>query len=473
MRKLNKKNKTYIIVLSVLTLLVLIAIIVFIGFKIKDLNTKYDIALGSVVYNNASEIVHIEKATIAKKNLLGNYFVINENEHINVGKAPVFFTSQTKELKLLGTFYEILKNGEVNKLKGETTVNSTASSRIFKIDDRKYLVIAPSIKSADGSLNASDYLLVNIDKAGNGYLFNNEVNIKTFSDLSIITDGYTFKVNEEKLIIDEEIIDLAKINGSTNEYQAPEDNSESSGNSTGDGGSQGTGSGNQTGEDTGGNNGDNQLPGNGTQTIYPETPTEKPDPEIIDKYVTRKTTVMSITTTADTADISYIVYDPFSEYKAIYVVVSQGGTTLDTYDLEMAVTKHTISGLRANSEYQFDFYYAYVDESGVEQNVLFDSMIATTKNIKGNITLEKTSNNSVRYILRIDSDYVLDSANVAMYIDGELVTVDEVNTSAASKDGFVSTIEFENTGEFVLLKLTDCIYNGASVEIDASYKYKL
>jgi len=106
--------------------------------------------------------------------------------------------------------------------------------------------------------------------------------------------------------------------------------------------------------------------------------------------------------------------------------------------------------------------------------VLFDSVLVQTKNINGNITLEKVSNNSVRYILKIDGDYKLDSANVAMYIDGVLVAKDAVNgKDAASKDGFISTITYEGIGDFVVLKLEDCIYNGAQVAIDASYKYKL
>ena len=452
MRKLNKKNKTYIIALSILTLILLGAILVFIGFKVKELNTKYDIALGSVVYDDNNEIVHINEDTYAKKDLFGRYFVMNEENKVVVGSAPVFFTSSMKEIKLLGTFYEILKNGEINKLKGETTINSTAASRIFKIDDRKYLVIAPSIKSGDGSLNASDYLLINIDKAGNGYLFNDEINIKTFSNLNIITDNFTFKVNEEVLLIDEESIDLAKINGSTNEYEA-----ETPGNETGE-------------SESGGNSGGGV---GGSESIYPDTPAQKPDPEVIEKYINRKTTIMSVDTTANSANISYVVYDPFSEYKNIYVTVSANGTLVNTYNMEMALTNYIVNNLRANTEYRFDFYYSYNDEIGVEQNVLFDSVIATTKNIKGNITLEKVSNNSVRYIVKVDSDYVLDSANVAMYIDGELVKVDLVNTRAASNGGFVSTITYDKTGSFVVLKLVDCIYNGAPVEIEASYKYKL
>ena len=481
MRKLNKKNKTYIIVLSILTLIVLGAILVFIGIKIKQLSTKYSIAPVSVVYDSDNELLYIKDETYAKRDLLGRYYVMIGNEKKSVGANPVFFTSSTKEIKMLGTFFEILKNGEINKLKDETLVNSTAASRIFKIDDRKYLVIAPSIKSGDGSLNASDYLLINIDKAGNGYLFNDEINIKTFSNLEIITDGFTFKVNEEILVYDNEEIDLAKINGSTNEYVAPEETPSGDGSGSGGGSGDSSGSGSGTGgsgsgSGTGGSEGSQ---GGGSSTIYPEDPGSestpvKPDPEIINKYVTRKTTIMSIETTANSADISYIVYDPFSEYNNIFVNIYEGETLLGTYTLEMALTKHTVKDLKANSEYRFDFYYSYNDDSGVAQNILFDSILAQTKNINGNITLEKVSANSVRYILRIDSDYTLDSANVAMYIDGELVATDVVNTAqAASKDGFASTITYEGSGSFVVLKLENCIYNGAPVEIDASYKYKL
>jgi len=198
------------------------------------------------------------------------------------------------------------------------------------------------------------------------------------------------------------------------------------------------------------------------------------EPEIIEHYINRKTTIMSVDTTASSAEINYVVYDPFSEFKTIYMNVLQNGVVIGTYNLEMALTKHKLNGLRANSSYRLDFYYTYDDENNFTQNVLFDSVLVQTKNINGNITLEKVSNNSVRYILKIDGDYKLDSANVAMYIDGVLVAKDAVNgKDAASKDGFISTITYEGIGDFVVLKLEDCIYNGAQVAIDASYKYKL
>jgi len=508
MRKLNKKNKIYIIALSIVALLLLGVALVFIFYKIKDINMEYDIPKGSVVYNSKNEIVTIKDKTIAKKDLLGRYYILIDGEKEYIGGTSVVFNNQTKEIKLLGTFHEVLRNGEINKLKGETTINSTASSRIFKIDDRKYLIIAPSIKSLDNSLSVSDYLLIDMDKIGNGYLYNNQVNIKTFSDLSLITDAFTFNVNEELLIIDDEIIDLSKINGSTNEYEKPEEKPDSEGNVSGEGGT-GSGSGSGTGDGIGSGSGNGSGDGGaggsggvaggnsgaggsgigegdadgsggesegggGTSNIYPEPEKPKPEPIIIDKYIYRKTTIMSINTTASEMTINYLVYDPFSEYQGVYVNLYLKDELVGTYELDMALTKYEIEGLLANSEYRLDFYYTFATEDGTMQHILFDTMYGKTKTINGNITLEKVSSNSVRYILKIDNNYTLDSANVAMYIDGVLVATDVVDINAASSEsGYKGTITYEGNGDFVLLMLTDCIYNGAPINIDASYKYKL
>ena len=51
MRKLNSKNKLLILGLSIFTFLVLSAMCVFIIFKIKDYNVKYDVSSISYLYN--------------------------------------------------------------------------------------------------------------------------------------------------------------------------------------------------------------------------------------------------------------------------------------------------------------------------------------------------------------------------------------------------------------------------------------
>ena len=454
-RKLDTKNKIYIVALSIFTIIVLIIVLSFIFFKIKEVNIKYQVDSNSFVYNTSGELINIEDDTYAKKNLLGKYYILDNKEKISVGTSPVIFNEKHREIKLLGTFYEITKNGEINKLKGETEINSTAVSRIFKIADRKYLIVSSNIRSQDGTLNVSDYLLIDIDKAGNAYLSNNKINIKTFSDLNLITDAFTFSVNEEKLLIEDETVDLAKINGSTNEYKKEEKTEEE-----------------KDDENSSGNAGEQS----GTNIYNPVIKNEKTIIETVtvDKYVSRRTTVMSLEETTSEIKINYIVYDPLTEYQEIYVNVYNNGNFVNKYTLKEALTSQTISGLKANTTYRLDFYYSYLNESGNIQNILFDTAVVTTKNINASISLEKTSESIVQYILKIDGDYKLDSAKVALYIDDEYKAAETINTTEAiSRDGYKGSITYDGNGEFVTLKLIDCIYNGAPISIDASYKYKL
>lgn len=448
MRKLDGKNKFFITGLLIFVIIIFVAAGIFIAFRIKSLNVKYEVNNGSVVLNTNNELVKIIKNTYAKKDILGRYYIEVEKEKIYVGDAPVIFNVKNNDIKLLGTFYEILENGKIDKLKGETTMNSAIVNRIFKIADRRYLIVGNNIKSKDDVLDAKSYLLVNIDKAGNAYLYNKDINIKTFKDLEIVTDAFTFKVNEEKLIIDEEEIDLAKINGSTNEYDSIKKPVEST---------QGGGS-------------------SGGETVYNPQPQINTITQTIteNKYITRKTSILNTTTTTSSIEINYVVYDPFIEYTSIYVNLYLGEEMLLTATLDANATNHVIKGLTANTDYRLDFYYSYLDEAGNTQNVLFDTMVATTKNINASISLAKVSGNSVRYILKIEDGYVLDSAKVVMYIDGVVAGENTVNTtSAASTTGYEGTIEYTGIGEFVRLELKDCIYNGASIDTKASYKYKM
>ena len=449
MRKLDKKNKTFVIALSALTILVLTVIIGFIIVKIGKTTIKYNLLSGSYVYNSSKELVSIKENTYAKRNVFDNYYVVLDNEKVNVGSKPVFYNERTRGLKLLGMFYEIAKNGEVTKYSGETSIDSVNTPRLFKIADRRYLVIASVIRTDDNSLHANDYLLVDIDKAGNAYLYNNSVNIKTFSDLVLITDTFRFDVSREYLIIDKETIDLAKVNGSTNEHDRTIDVD-----GEGEGGG---GNGNGTGEEE-----------------NPAVPTnEMLEPEIIERYVSRKTTITGIETTDNQIEINYVVYDPFNEYEEVYVNVYSDSKLIGKYNLGLALTSHTISSLKAYTNYNLEFYYSYHDESGEIKTVQFDTAKVMTKKIKASLSLEKVSDSVVRYILIVEGGYRLDSASVEMYIDDKLVGTDVVNTTqAATKSGYKGSITYEGTGNFVTLKLTNCIYNGEAMDIESSYKYK-
>ena len=50
--------------------------------------------------------------------------------------------------------------------------SNTTIPKFYKIDDRKYLVVDSKIVSEDYSIEANNYLLVELDKAGNAKLSN-------------------------------------------------------------------------------------------------------------------------------------------------------------------------------------------------------------------------------------------------------------------------------------------------------------
>lgn len=485
MRKLNKKNKAYIIALSSLVAIVFVVIALFIIYKIKDINIKYEVSAGSFVYNKDNELVSITNDTYVKKDFLSNYYIIKDDKKINIGSNAIIYNSNARTIKLLGTFYEIKDSGEVNKFKGESDITNTITSRLFKISDRKYLVIGDNIVSSDNSLNAKDYLIINIDKQGNGYLYNNEINLKTFSNLVLNTDKFSLKVNSEKLIIGDEQIDLSKINGSTNEYvEKNESNETSNGNNDLDINNNGNNKITDIRKDnlqTSENN-NQQSSTVENENIYPskedENVTEEDikEFEVENKYITRKTTILSINTSVNKFIINYVVYDPFDEYESIYFNLYQGDTLIGKYNLNTKDTSYELNNLMSSTDYKLEFHYSYYDGDNSLQDVVFDSIIKSTDSVSGSISLEKVSNNSVSYILKIDDTIELENCVVNFYIDNVLIenAFDSVNIKEAiSKGGYNGKITYSGTGSFGLLKVENCTYNGNALNINASYKYKI
>ena len=132
MRKLNKKNKTYIAILLTFVVIVFIATAVFAYFKIKDMNIKYNVSKDSYFFNSKKELVYSSEDTYAKKDFLGRYYINIEGKKVYLGNSGVIYNASSRNVTLLGIFYEILKNGEVEKLKGESIISCTKENRIFK-----------------------------------------------------------------------------------------------------------------------------------------------------------------------------------------------------------------------------------------------------------------------------------------------------------------------------------------------------
>ena len=457
MRALNKKNKAYIYILLTFVVIVFVAIGVFAYYKIQDMNITYDVYRDSYFYNTKNELIPVQENTYAKKDFLGRYYVMIDNNKVYLGSNGVIYNASSRNVTLLGVFYEALKNGEVEKLKGESIISCTNANRIFKISDRKYLLVGPNINSTDGILSAKDYLIIELDKVGNGYFYNKDMNIKSFKDLLIDTGDFKVKVNEEKMTVGELEIDLANINGSTNEYAEKK-----------------KGTNQAAGKGTGGDS--PIIDGNGGGD---DAKTE----EIIkvEKYIARKTSIVNTTSTLDSITVNYVVYDPFTEYKGLFVVVfDQNGDKVAQYEMDMSLTSFTINNLKAHRNYKLNFYYTYQNEAGNNVDTLFDTVNIQTQNFKAHLSLEMITDNSVRYILKVDDGYVLDSAKVELsIISGDEVTTTKVHdlnkanlTVAAGNDGFADTFsDLDLEGDFVKITLKDCMYQGEKIDITANYKF--
>ena len=458
MRKLNKKNKTYIAILLTFVVIVFIATAVFAYFKIKDMNIKYNIYKDSYLFNSKKELLYVTDDTYAKKDFLGRYYVNIDGKKVYLGNSGVIYNASSRNVTLLGIFYEVLKNGEVEKLKGESIISCTNSNRIFKIEDRKYLLVGPNLKSSDGVLTAKDYVIIELDKVGNGYIYNKDMNIKSFKDTFIDTGDFKLMINEEKLTIGEIEVNLKDINGSTNEYnERKKGTNQAAGKGTGGG---------DSGLIDGGDGGENKK----TEEIVK-----------VEKYVARKTSIVNTTASLDSITINYVVYDPFTEYKGLYLVLfDSNGDRLGTYEMDMSLTTYTINELKAHKNYKMDFYYIYQDENGNNIDTLFDTVTIQTKNFKAHLSLEMVTDDSVRYILKVDDGYVLDNATIELsIIEGDEVIstksheLNKANlTAAAGNDGFIDTFsDLDLSGEFVKLTLKDCRYQGERIDITANYKF--
>jgi len=283
MRKYDIKSKKYIGVIIGIALIIIIIFSIFLK-KVLDVGKiEYAIDANSVVFDADKNMYTTDKDATLKVKWSGNYYMLYEEDMINLTNHSVIYNLNTADLKLYGTFYEVLNTGDVEILKDETVIESSVKSHFYKLDDRKYLIVDRTIESDDGLLVTSNYLLINLDKSGNATLLNNNVNVKTFRPKVLKTSAYTFDISNEILNFGGEDIDLKEIIGSTNQYGKLGGNGsggaggntsgvtsgtagDGTGSGGGSGGGSGSGSGSGDGTGTGGGSGLGGGSGDGTGT---------------------------------------------------------------------------------------------------------------------------------------------------------------------------------------------------------------
>ena len=259
MRKYDIKNKRNIGIIIGISIIIIIMFFLVIKFFLSLNKEEYIVSKGNIVFDKDKTTIKLNSEGKIKTKWKGEYYLTYDGKDYELGNTALAFNEETTEIKLYGRYYEISSGSEINITSNETTIKNSLLTKFYKLADRKYLIIDKEIKSADNLLSTTDFLLVELDKAGNATLTNHKVNLKTFSETQIITSNYTFDIATEILTYGSDKIDLKKIIGSSNNYTKedliPDESKNINDNVTNIG--------------TNGNNGNNTTGGNGgNNTAY-------------------------------------------------------------------------------------------------------------------------------------------------------------------------------------------------------------
>jgi hypothetical protein len=471
-RKFGKKNIKLFVLFSFLVLIIIFLFAYIIFTALSYDKTVYTVNKGSFMYDASNNYISLEQSGEIRQKWDKHYYLTIKNGTTNsksdLGNDVVVYNDDDYLLYLYGTNYQVATNGDITYSNTKVEVARNGSPTVFKLDDRKYLVVGNNIHTENDEIKTSSYLIVEIDKSGNALLLNNELNIKTLSTLVLQTNSFSFDVANERLIVsNDNIIDLKKISGSTNQYVEPveeveEDKSTDSSNNNSN--TTNNGSGNYS---SGSSNSSSSSGGSVSGTISSGS-SEKLN-------IVKSAALNSITSYTSYIDVGYSVSDAKNEYTTVYLLVEADNDYSNKIILNKTQSKYRIRNLSPNTEYSISLGYTYASEGN--SDILIDEIAnvvkAKTKNITSTITITKISGTKVYFTVKYDDSYAFESANVVAYADNNNVGTVAVTTSqATSSKGFSSYIDLgTSTSTEVVLKLENCTYQGESVTTNIKTKF--
>lgn len=459
MRKYDIKNKRNIGIIIGISVIIIIMFSLIIKLFLSHDHREYLVDTGSLVFDKDKTIVKLDKSGIIKKKWNNDYYLTYNDKSILLGAAAISYNEDTGKIVLYGKYYEIGAGDDIVVTDGETEIKSSALTKFYKLADRKYLVIDKEIKTTDGLLSTTDFLLVDLDKVGNATLTNHKVSLKSFGGTTIVTSNYTFDVQNEILTYGSNKIDLKKIIGSSNTYTKEELIPDENGGGTSDNvtniGDNTSGSGNSGGTGSGGTN-----EGNGSSnTVIEEV-----------KKATKRTSVISTNSTTNKITIDYVIYDPKKEYTSVYMEVNEEGTNkIDTIHLTASDTKYEINNLFPNTKYNLTFKYSYLDEENNLKTDVFDNISVTTKKPKINLKVTNISNGNIKYLITTDNTYNIEKGTIKVFINNELVSSSTISINGNTTESInINPV----SGDLIEIQITDVISGDRIIkEVKSSDKF--
>ena len=524
MRNLTAGNKMNFTVFTFIVIIILIILICAIVMVLRHEKEEYQVTAGAFIYDSEYNYIDLKNNGTISKKWTGNYYLKEEltNENYKLGNYAVSYETNKRSLDLFGNFYQVLKGGDISKISGYNTINSSLEDKFYKIDDRKYLIVAKDIKNDTGSLSTGNYLIIIMDKLGNALLLNNEINAKTINEMIISTDDFDFDVANEKLIFGKDEIDLKKIIGSTNEYVYIEENDDKEEDQeennaiiiagSGNGGGTTTtitnnnnnnsssttviqnGQNNSNVNNNGNNNNSNNNPNqdktwvdslNGWigsvsdafESIYNKENGDKNNTED-DSTITKSISLSSVNAGTTHIDINYTINDPENKYNVVYAIVSDG-TNSTNIALNKTESTYRLTGLNPDTSYSVQIGHKIIYSDATSKDTIEDTMVTKTLCPSESLKVTKVSLDKIYYTLKIDSSFVYDEgAKIKFYINDEIdesltITLTKEQLGTAASTGYSSSIKIPTNftlGSSLSIQLEDTKYNNKSVYTNVKAK---
>ena len=472
MRKLTAGNKINFIVFAIIIIVIIVILIACLRYVMGIDKTVYQIEANTFVYDSENVPVLIENGGTMQAKWDGNYHLeTTDGMKYNVGPQSVMYNKSSGKVSLYGKMYQVFSDASVQTLSGQTEFTNFSEDRFYKLADRKYLIISDSISNEQKNIQTKRYLLIILDKAGNTLLLNNEINAKTINAMNLITPSFTFDIANEKLIFGENKIDLTKIIGSTNMYEEKVEvaDNKNENNNQNNGGTTII----QNSSSTSSNNNSSQVIENGNGNINNNTGNVSEDNNeggVNNTPLDKNVSLRSATSTSSSITVKYNVIDPESKYQTVYINVD--GDISQTIALDKADTSYTITKLSPNTDYTITFGAREINTDGTISERIEDTLIVRTEKVSTNIDITRVTSSNIYFNLKIDPNYIYDSADIVLYVDGNEIERKSIEIeTATSTNGWTNSFKYEYGSE-IIIRLENVIYDGNSINVDIQAKMK-
>ena len=418
MRKYDGRNKRNIGIIIGISIFIVIMFSLCIRYIVSREKNEFTVDSGALVFDKDKNIIKLSNSGIIKTKWNNEYYLIYDDYQSELGNTALSYNESTGEIRLYGRYYEIGSGDEITVTEDETLIKSSALTKFYKLADRKYLVIDKDIKTEDGLLSTSDFLLIDLDKVGNATFTNHKVSLKVFTPSTIVTSNYSFDIANEILTYGSDKIDLKKIIGSSNTFTKedliPEENS-GSGNEIDDGNNGITV---DTDNQEGNGEDNNATGGNDRNNLVIEEA----------KKEAKRTSVIAVTSTSNKIVADYVIYDPYNEYSQVYMEVKNSSSNItNTYYLNKGTTSYELTqNIFPNTTYNISFKYSYLDENNNLVVEEFDNVNVTTKKPVVSLKVTRVKRGEVSYSVSDDNSCNLTSGTLITYVNREEVSREDI-----------------------------------------------